>query len=149
MGDLLRRAALVNGREREKAGEAGGGSASVDPGELKGSEGEREIFWAGNEAAFFRLHECGGDAGAIEGLEHFAFGAGPLVGVAFAGRDESSDGSTGHAAGRLDEHLQIESISKAPLNLSHGVARQREHGFDSRERNSGHKVVLRQRGYCA
>jgi hypothetical protein len=35
-GDLLLCAALVNGGEGQKAGEAGGGRSAIDPGELKG-----------------------------------------------------------------------------------------------------------------
>ena len=98
VGDLLLSAALVNGSEGEEAGEAGGGSAAVDPGEFECGQGEGKILGAGDEAAFFRFHEGGGDAGAIEGFEHFGFGRGPLVGVAFAGGDQAGDGSAGDGA---------------------------------------------------
>jgi hypothetical protein len=37
--------------------------------------------------------------------------------------------SAGHAARRLNQHLQIESVGEAPLNLSNRVARQGKHGI--------------------
>src|SRR5579859_7228343 len=86
--DLLFGAAFVDGGKSEKAGEAGSGGATVDTGKLEGCEREGKIFGAGDEAAFFRLHEGSGDAGAVEGVEHSGFARGPLVGIAFAGGDK-------------------------------------------------------------
>ncbi len=113
-GDLLRRAALVDGREREKSGQAGGGRAAIDPGQLKGREAEREILGPDDEAAFFRLHEGRGDAGAVEGVEHLVLGRGPLVGVALAGGHQAGHRAARHAARRLHQHLQVEPVGKTP-----------------------------------
>ena len=147
-GDLLRRAALVDGGEGEKAGEAGGGCSAIDPCELEGSEREREILGAGDESAFFGLHEGGGDAGAIEGFEHLGFGGGPLVGVALSGGDHVGDGGAGDAARRLDEHLQVESVGETPLDLTHRVAGKSEHGFCVGYCRRAHLIHLKQRTYC-
>ena len=82
-------------------------------------------------------------------MEHFCFGGGPLVGVALAGGDQAGYGSAGDGARRLDEHLQVEAVGKAPLNLTHRVTREGEHGFCLRYRDSGHNFVLKLRSYCA
>ena len=57
------------------------------------------------------------------------FGRGPLVGVALAGGDQAGHGATRHAARGLHQHLQIEAVGKAPLNLADRVAGEGEHGF--------------------
>ena len=82
--NLFARAAFVNGGESEKAGEAGSGCSAVNPGEFECGQGQREILGPDNESTFFRLHEGGGNAGAIEGLEHLVLRGGPFVGVAFS-----------------------------------------------------------------
>ena len=117
------------GDEGEEAGQAGGGCAAIDPGEFEGGQGEGQILGAGDEAALFRLHEDRGEAGAVEGLEHFVLGGGPLVGVALSGGDQAGHGAARDAARRLDEHLQVESVGKAPLDLAYRVAGEGEHGF--------------------
>jgi hypothetical protein len=96
VGDLLGGAALVDGRQGEEAGQAGGGRAAVDPGQLEGCQRQGQVLGPGDEAALFRLHECGGDAGAVEGFKHLGLGGGPLVGVALAGGDQAGHGAAGH-----------------------------------------------------
>ena len=66
------------------------------------------------------------------------FGGGPLVGVALAGGDQAGDGAAGDGARRLDEHLQVEAVGKAPLNLTHRVTGEGEHGFCLRNHDGGH-----------
>jgi len=44
VGDLLLGAALVNGRESQEAGEAGGGRAAVHPGQLEGRQRQRQVL---------------------------------------------------------------------------------------------------------
>jgi hypothetical protein len=112
----------VDGGEGEEAGEAGGGRSAIDPGKLKGSEGEGEVFGAGDESAFLGLHESRSDAGAVEGLHHFALCGGPIVAVALPGSNHVSYGSTGYAAGGLDQHLQVETVGESPLNLTNSIA---------------------------
>jgi hypothetical protein len=51
------------------------------------------------------------------------------VGVALPGGHQARHGSPRHTARRLDEHLQIESVGEAPLNLAHRIPREGEHGF--------------------
>ncbi len=69
------------------------------------------------------------NAGTIEGLHHLGFSGSPLVGIAFSGSYKARHGSAGYAARGLDEHLKVESISKAPKNLAHGISRESKHGF--------------------
>ena len=102
---LLQRAALVNGRKRQKSRQARGRRAAIHPRELKGRETEREILGSDNEAALFWLHERRGNAGAVEGVQHFILGCRPLVGVAFAGRHHAGHCSSCHAARRCNKHL--------------------------------------------
>ena len=93
--------------------------------------------------------KIGGDAGAVEGLQHLVLGGGPLVGVALAGGDQAGHRAARHAARGLHQHLQVEAVGKAPLNLADGVAGEGEHGLDAGKRSRGHKVFLQQRAYCA
>ena len=139
-GDLLLGAALVDGREGEEAGQAGGGRAAIDPGQFKGGQREGEVLGAGDEAALFRLHEGGGDAGAVEGFEHLGLGGGPLVGVALAGGDQARDRSAGHAAGGLHEHLQVVAVGEAPKDLAHRVSRESEHGSGFGKGYCAHRI---------
>src|SRR5208337_1753587 len=67
----------------------------------------------------------------------------------FSGGNEAGDGRAGYGARRLDEHLDVEAIGKTPLNLTHRVTGESEHGFNLRYRNSAHRFVLNQRSYCA
>jgi len=117
----------VDGREARQL-PAGGGGAAVYPGQLKGGEGEGEILGSGDKSTFFRLHEGGGDTGAIEGAHHLILARGPLVGVAFSGGYEASYGAAGHAARRLHQHLQVKAIGEAPLNLADRIAGESKHG---------------------
>jgi len=130
--DLLLRAALVNRRQGEKAGEAGCGGSAINPGKLERGEREGEVFRTDNETAFLRLHEGGSDAGAIKGFHHFALGSGPLVRVAFPGGDQARYGSARDIARRLNEHLQIKAVGETPQNLPHRIAGEGEHGFGFR-----------------
>jgi len=45
------------------------------------------------------------------------------VGIAFAGSDHAGNRSAGDVAGRLDEHLQVKTVGKPPLNLTHRITR--------------------------
>ena len=138
----------MDGREGQEAGQAGRGRAAIDPGQLEGCQREGQVLGAGDEAAFFRLHEGGGDAGAVEGFEHLVLAGRPLVGVALAGGHQARHGSARHAARRLHQHLQVEAVGKAPLNLADRVAGEGEHGFWFGDRSGGHRRVLKQRAYC-
>ena len=51
--DLLRRAALVNGRESQEAGQAGRGSAAVYPGQLECRQRQGQVLGPDDEAALF------------------------------------------------------------------------------------------------
>ena len=121
---LLLGAALVDGREREVAGEGAGGGAGVDPGELVAQEREDEVLRALDEAALVRVHERGGDAGGVVGGEELVFLGRPLVGVARALGDELRHDAAGDAAGGLHEHLDVEAVAEAPHDLAHVVTGQ-------------------------
>ena len=47
------------------------------------------------------------------------------MGVACALGDELGDGTAGHGADRLHEHLKVEAIGEAPEDLTDIVARER------------------------
>ena len=119
----------MDGRQCQESGQAGGRRAAVYPGQLEGRQRQRQVFGAGDEAALFRFHEGRGDAGAVKGLHHLALAGGPLVGVALTGGHQPRHGAPRHTAGRLHQHLQIETVCKPPLNLAHRVARESEHHF--------------------
>lgn len=110
----------------------------------KAASERARFFGAGDEAAFLRVHERRGDAGLVEGLEHFVLGGGPLVGIASAGGDEAGNGAAGHAAGGGNEHLQVEAVSEAPEELADGVAGDGAHGAGSGDGSDsgGHGVHL-------
>jgi hypothetical protein len=107
-------AALVNGRECQESGQAGRGRAAVYPGQLEGRQSKRQVLGPGDEAALFRLHVSRGDAGAVKRLHHSILSGSPFVGVALAGGHQARHGSPRHAARRLNQHLQIETIGKTP-----------------------------------
>jgi hypothetical protein len=136
---LLLSAALVNGRKGEATGKTRGGRAAVNPGQLKSGQRQSHVLGADNESALFRLHEGRCNSGAIKGLHHLALAGGPLVGVALAGGYHLRHGSPCYAAGRLNQHLQVKTISKTPLNLAYRISWESEHGLCFRYRNSGHK----------
>ena len=72
-GALLRRAALVNGREAEIARQAARGRAGVHPRQFKRNQRQRQIFRPGDEPALFRVEKGGGDAALVEVREQAAF----------------------------------------------------------------------------
>ena len=145
---LLWSAALMDGRQGKESSQARGGCSGVYPCQFEGRQGEREVLGADDEAAFFRLHEDRGKAGAVECFDHLVFCRGPLMVVALSGGDHVRDGSARDAAGGLHQHLQIESVGKPPLNLADCVAGEGEHGLWLGYRSCGHKVFLKQRNYC-
>ena len=138
---LLQRAALVNGREREKPSQAGGRCAAVHPRQFKCSEAERQVLRPGNESALLGLHKRSRDSSAVEGGHHLILGCGPLMGVALARSHQPSHRSPRHAARRLHQHLQVKAIGKPPLNLPHRIPREGEHRLRFRNRNCGHGVA--------
>ncbi len=110
----------------------------------KAARAQREVLGADDESALFRLHKCRGDAGAVEGLHHLVFAGSPLVGVALAGGHQARHGAARHAARRLHQHLQVEPVGKAPLNLPHRIPGEGEHGFRFGNRNCAHRVAPKQ-----
>ena len=136
--DLLRRAALVNWRERQKSCQARSRRAAIHPRKLEGRETEREILRPDDESALFRLHEGRSDARAVEGVQHFILGRGPLVRVALAGRHHAGHGSARHAARRCHKHLQVEPIGKPPQDLPYRISGECEHHFRFRNCNCAH-----------
>ena len=126
---LLGGAAFVDGRQGQVVGERAGGCAGIDPGQLKGHQGQGHIFGAFDKAPLMRVQEDGCDAGFVEGFEQRILLLGPFVGVAHAVGDHAGDHAPGHAAGRLDGHLEIEAIGVAPHNLPDIVAREGAEGF--------------------
>ena len=139
----------MDGRESEEAGQAGGGCAAVNPGQLKCRQREGQVFGAGDKAALVRLHEDRAESGAVERLQHFFLERGPLVGVALAGGDQAGNRGPRHAASALHQHLQVKAVGKTPLQLADGVRGERKHGTDAGKRSRSHKGFLQQRAYCA
>ena len=95
----------MNRREGQKSRQARGSRAAIDPRKLEGRETEREILGSDDKAALFGFHERRSDARAIEGVEHFILGCGPLVRIALAGRHHAGHGSARHTARRCNKHL--------------------------------------------
>jgi hypothetical protein len=62
------------------------------------------------------------------------------MGVALTGGHQLRHGSPRHAASGLNEHLQIETIRKAPLNLAYRVTGESQHCHYLRNRNRGHQL---------
>ena len=127
---LLGSSALVNRRKSQKSRQAPGGRAAIHPGQLKGSQAERQILWPNDKAAFFRLHKGSRNAGGVELVHHGGFGGRPLMRVALARCHQPRHGAARHTARRLHQHLQVKTVGKAPLNLPHCIARQGKHFFD-------------------
>ena len=123
-GALLRRAALMNGREAEIAGEAARGGAGVHPGQFERNQRQRQVFRAGDETALFRVEKRGGDAALVEMREQAGLFRRPLVRIAPAAGDEPGDRPARHAARRLHEHVQFVTIGEAPHDLADIVAGQ-------------------------
>ena len=122
-------AALVDGREREVAGEAAGGGAGIDPGQFVGDESEHEVLGALDEAALLRIHEAGRDAGLVERLQQAGLLRRPVMTVAGARGHQAGHDTAGHGSGRLDQHLEVIPVLIAPHDLAHIVAGQRLQGF--------------------
>ncbi len=121
---LLGRAALVDGRERQAAGQAAGGGAGIHPGEFEGHQGQRQVLGALDEAALGGIHEDAGDAGFVEGLQQRLLLGRPVVRVARARRHQAGDRSARHGADGLHQHLEIVTVGEAPQDLADIVAGQ-------------------------
>ena len=67
VGALFGRAAFVDGRQAEIAGQAARGGAGIHPGQLEGDQRQRQVFRSLKEPAEFRVEEGGGDAALVEG----------------------------------------------------------------------------------
>jgi hypothetical protein len=67
--------------------------------------------------------------------------------VALTGGHQARHGSPRHAAGRLNQHLQIETVGKTPQNLAHSVPRESEHYFRVGHRNRSHKFLSSSSGH--
>ena len=117
-GPLLGRAALVNGSEPEVPRETAGGRARVHPGKFESNQRQREIFRPGEVAAVFGLQKCRGDAAVVEGGQKRGFLGRPIVGVAGAGGDQARHGSSRHATGGLDEHVELILLGEPPHYLA-------------------------------
>ena len=108
-------------REREIACETASRRACVDPGEFKGSQGEREVFRAGDVAAFFRFHEKGSDAGFVKGLEKIVFAFCPFMRIPAPVGHEPRDRPAGNATCRLNHHLEVVALRKTPHDLANVI----------------------------
>ncbi|OPZ04152.1 MAG: hypothetical protein BWZ08_02760 [candidate division BRC1 bacterium ADurb.BinA292] len=124
---LFRRAALVDRRERQVAGQAACRRAGIDPRQFERQHRQHEVFRPGQVAAEFRIDAGGGDAGVVERRQQAALGLGPLVRVAGPFGHESRHRPAGHRPRRLDQHLVVESIAETPHELADVVAGQGEH----------------------
>ena len=122
---LLRRAALVNGRQAEIARQAAGGRAGIHPGQFKRDQRQRQIFRPGDKPAVFRVQKRGGDAAFVEVREQAVFSRRPFVRIAAAGGDEPGDRPARHATCGLHEHLQFVTVGEAPHQLADVVPGQR------------------------
>jgi hypothetical protein len=65
------------------------------------------------------------------------------MGIALTSRYQPRHSSPCHATRRLNQHLQVEAVGKAPFNLAYSVPREREHFFFARYRNGGHESCPR------
>jgi hypothetical protein len=139
---------LVNGRERQKASHCGCSGATIYPGQFESHQSKCEVLRPNDEAAFFRFHENSRQPGTIELLQHGSFFRRPLMGVALSRSHQPCYRSSRHTSRRLNQHLQIEPVSKPPLNLAHRVAGESQHGLLSQYRSCAHKLILESRSHC-
>ena len=105
---LLRRAALVNGRQPEIAGEAARGRAGIHPGQLERNQRQREIFRPGDKSALFRVKERGGDAAFVEVREQAGLVRRPLMRIASAVGERRATGP--RATQAMVERGQLQSV---------------------------------------
>ncbi len=90
---------------------------------VKSEQRQRQILWTFNKAALFRVHKDSRKPGLVEQMQEFRFLLRPLMRIAATLSDHAGHGTTGHAAGGLDEHLEVKSVRKAPHDLAHVVTR--------------------------
>ena len=121
---LLRRAAFMDGRQAEIAGQTAGGGPGVHPGQFKRNHRQRKIFGPGDETALLRVKKSGGDTAFVKVREQRGLVRRPFVRIAPAAGDEPRDRPAGHVARGLNEHLQFIAIGKAPHDLADVIAGQ-------------------------
>ncbi len=115
----------MNRGQAQIARQTARGRARVHPGQFKGDQRQRQILWPGDESAFFRVQERGGDAAFVEVRQKTGFVRRPVVRVAAALGHEPGDRPARDATRGLHEHLQVVAAGKAPHDLAHLVGRQR------------------------
>ena len=136
---LLRGSALVNRSQGQTSGEAGGGSASVHPSQLKGHKRQREVPGSRNESTLFGIHKDRRNARLVKSFQHLRLGGGPLVGIAATLRYQASNRTPGNGSNRLDQHLEVIAVGKAPLNLAGGIGGEGTEHFQLVAGGGGHR----------
>jgi hypothetical protein len=119
----------VDRRQGQVAGQAAGGSARVDPGELEGDEGQGQVLGALDEPSLGGVHEQGSQPGLVEGRQQLGLAVVPFVGIANAVRDHARNEAAGDRPGGLDDHLQVVPLGKAPHDLPDVVTRKGAQSF--------------------
>ncbi len=137
---LLGGTALVNWCQGQTSSEAGGSSASVHPSQLKGHKSQREVSGSRNESTLFRIHKDRRDARLVKSVQHLRLGGGPLVGITAALRYQAGNGAARNGSNRLNQHLEVIAVSKAPLNLASSVGREGTEHFELVAGGGGHKM---------
>ena len=123
-GALLRGAEFMNGREAEIARQTARGRAGVHPGQLKRDQRQHQIFGPATKSALLRVKERGRDAALVKVREQCGLVRRPFVRIAAALGDQPRDRPARDVARRLDEHVQLIAVGKAPHDLADIIAGQ-------------------------
>ena len=122
MSDLLGRAAFVDWRKAQIAGQTAGGRPGIHPSELEGDQRHREILGPFDEAALFGIERCRSDAALVVNRHLGRFQLGPLVGIARPLGDHAGDRPARYAAGGLHEHGEVIALVEAPQDLADAIS---------------------------
>ena len=126
---LLLGATLMDGRQRETAGQRARRRPGVYPGQFVRDQRQSEILGPFEIPAFFRIHVGGGDARVVEFGQQGVLGFRPIVREASATGYQAGHRTARHRAHRLHQHGEVEAVGEAPENLPDVVAGERLQRF--------------------